>query len=164
MSNMSKTPNTQSHNKHAGRVLSATGTKQSQAHNKSVRRAQAADGQVSRNSGGHHATDAGRRGVSGHREHLGDNTMNITVSEDESRTLNVRDFAESMNILNRSQTSEGSQIDERLGAGLGCISLNQSNLNISKIIRDEPEAFTNEARPLKRSNSRGEHRGAGQEF
>ena len=108
MSNMNKTPTTQSHNKHAGRVLSATGAKHAQTHNKSGRRAQAADGQGSRNSGGHHATDAGRRGMSGHREHLGDNTMNITVSEDESRTLNVRDFAESMNILNRSQTSGGS--------------------------------------------------------
>ena len=101
---MSKTPNTHSQNKHAGRVLSATGTKHSQTHNKSVRKTQATDGigQVSRNSGGHHATDMGRRGVSGHREHQGDNTMNITVSEDESRTLNVRDFAESINILNRS--------------------------------------------------------------
>lgn len=90
--------------------------------------------------------------------------MNITVSEDESRTLNVRDFAESINILNRSQGSEGSHIDERLGAGLGCISLNQSNLNISKIIRDEPDAFTNEVKHLQRSNSRGEHRGIRQDF
>ena len=66
-----------------------------------------------------------------------------------------------MNILNRSQTSEGSQIDERLGAGLGCISLNQSNLNISKIIRDDPDTFGNEMKHLQRSNSRGEHRGGG---
>jgi|TARA_B110000285_G_C15129237_1_gene622357 hypothetical protein len=160
---MSKTPNTQSQNKHAGRVLSATGAKHSQTNNKSVRKTHTVDGmaQISRNSGGHHATDMGRRGMSGHREHQGDNTMNITVSEDESRTLNVRDFAESMNILNRSQTSEGSQIDERLGAGLGCISLNQSNLNISKIIRDDPDTFGNEMKHLQRSNSRGEHRGGG---
>jgi len=110
VTNMSKTPNTQSQNKNAGRILSATGAKHSQTNNKSVRKTHAADGmvQVSRNSGGHHATDIGRRGMSGHREHQGDNTMNITVSEDESRTLNVRDFAESINILNRSQTSEGS--------------------------------------------------------
>ena len=110
VTNMGKTPNTQSQNKNAGRILSATGVKQSQTNNKSMRKTHAADGmvQVSRNSDGRHATDIGRRGMSGHREHQGDNTMNITVSEDESRTLNVRDFAESINILNRSQTSEGS--------------------------------------------------------
>ena len=110
MTNMSKTPNSQSQNKHGGRILSATGAKHSQTNNKSGRKTHAVDGmvQVSRNSGGHHATEVGRRGMSGHREHQGDNTMNITVSEDESRTLNVRDFAESINILNRSQTTEGS--------------------------------------------------------
>ena len=74
VSNMSKTPNTQSQNKHAGRVLSATGAKHSQTNNKSVRKTHTVDGmaQISRNSGGHHATDMGRRGMSGHREHQGE--------------------------------------------------------------------------------------------